>query len=136
MGSITQKKYLINGKEIWQPDKGMSYNFSSTFTEDSARSMDGVGHFTPMFTVEQVGYSAKHVPIEDAAKLLQAIGGGRTFVLHYFSPYFGCWRSDYFYVGQGDLSIGTLEEDGEKMDQISFNMTGINPIPVIEEATT
>ena len=130
MGSITQKKYLINGKEIWQPDRDLKYSFSTTFTEDSTRDMSGVGHFTPMFTVEQNSYSAKHVPVEEASKILKVIAGGNKFTLHYFSPYYGCWRSDQFYVGQGDISIGTLEEGGEKISQLSFSMTGVNPVSI------
>lgn len=125
---MAQKKYRINSVEIWQPDKDLTYSFSTTYTEDSTRDMSGVGHFTPMFTVEQNGYSAKHVPISAAAALLRMIVGGQQFSLYYFSPFYGTWRTDSFYVGQGNLSIGTLEENGEKISQISFNMTGINPI--------
>ncbi len=126
--TVTQNKYRINNTSIWQPDKDLGYSFATTFTEDSTRDMSGVGHFTNMFTVEQCSYSAKHVPIDEASKLLKLIAKGQPFELYYFSPYYGKWRTDRFYVGQGNLSIGTLEEDREKISQISFNMTGINPI--------
>lgn len=125
---MAQKKYLINNTEIWQPDRDLGYDFATTFTEDSTRDMSGVGHFTPMFTVEKNSYSAKHVPIAEAAKILQLIVGGQRFSLYYFSPYYGEWRTDYFYVGQGNLTIGSLEDNGENISQLSFNMTGINPI--------
>ena len=128
MRSVTQNKYVINNTRIWQPDKDLGYSFATTFTEDSTRDMSGVGHFTPMFTVEQSSYTAKHIPVDEAAKILQMIAGGQPFTLYYFSPYYGTWRSDQFYVGQGDITIGTLEEDREKLSQLSFKMTGINPI--------
>lgn len=123
-----QNKYLINNTLIWQPDEDLGYSFATTFTEDSVRDMSGRGHFTGMFTVEQCSYSAKHVPIAEVSRLLRLIARGQAFNLFYFSPYYGAWRTDRFYVGQGNLSIGTLEENREKISQISFNMTGINPI--------
>lgn len=123
-----QKKYMINDKEIWQPDEDLSYDFATTFTEDSTRDMSGVGHFTPLFTVEQNGYSAKHIPICEVKKILKMIVGGKPFTLYYFSPYYGEWRTDWFYVGQGNLTVGSVEADRENISQLSFNMTGINPI--------
>lgn len=123
-----QEVIKINNIEIFQPDSGLKYSFESTYTKDSTRTQDGKGHFTPLFTVEQLGYSAKGIPIADAATILQQIARGQQFSLRYFSAYYGAWRTGVFYVGKGDCQIGTLEEDGEFLSSLSFNMTGVNPI--------
>lgn len=124
-----QDKIMINDSEIFQPDSGgLAYNFETTYTQDSTRTQDGVGHFSNMFTVEQLGYSATHIPIDEATKILQSVAKGTMFTLHYFSVFYGRWRSDSFYVGKGQLSIGSLEENNEYVSSLSFNMTGVNPI--------
>lgn len=123
-----QDKIRINGDDIYQPDEGLKYATETTYTSDSARTQDGVGHFTPMFTVEQLGYTATHIPAKEAANILQKIATGHNFNLHYYSPYYGTWRDALFYVGKGDCNIGSLEENGEYMSSLTFNMTGVHPI--------
>lgn len=119
----------INGELIYQPDaNGLAYNFETTYTEDSTRTQDGKGHFTPMFTVEQLGYSATHVPVEEASKILKNVAKGNRFQLTYFSAYYGTWRTDTFYVGKGQMSVGMLTDNDKFLSSLSFNMTGVNPI--------
>lgn len=123
-----QDKLKMNGMEIFQPDSGLQYDFETTFSSDSTRVQSGVMHATPLFTVEQLGYTATHVPVEEVKKILQYIAKGETFTLHYFSTYYGTWRDDAFRVGKGQFTIGSLEENDEYIDTLSFNMTGDNPI--------
>lgn len=123
-----QNKIKINGIEIWQPDEGLQNSFETTYSEDSTRVQSGVAHFTPLFTVEQYGYTATHIPTTEASVILQQIAKGNAFTLHYFSPIYGIWRNDLFRVGKGQCSIGSLEENGEYLSSLSFNMTGENPI--------
>ena len=124
---MAQKQITIDSTVIYQPDKDLSVEFETTYTGDSTRTQDGAGHFSPMFTVESFGYSATHVPVADARTILQLVVG-RSFSLYYYSPYYGAWRTDTFYVGKGSMSIGTLEENGETLSKLSFNMIGVNPI--------
>lgn len=123
-----QDMIKINGIEIYQPDSGLQSSFQTTYSEDSTRVQSGVMHATPLFTVEQFSYSATDIPIEDAKVILEQIIKGFPFTLHYFSPYYGTWRDDIFRVGQGQFSIGTLKDGGERLETLSFNMTGDNPI--------
>lgn len=118
----------MNGKEIFQPDEGLAYNFETTYTEDSTRLQDGSANFVPMFTVEQLSYQATDVPSDKAAEILQIVAKGETFTLHYFSMYYGIWRDGTFRVGKGSLNIGSLEENYERLSSLSFNMTGDEPI--------
>lgn len=123
-----QEKIKMNNVIIRQPDEQMGYNFETTYTEDSTRVQSGVGHFTPMFTVEALSYKATGLSVAEMKTILQIIGKGKPFKLHYYSPYYGAWRDDTFYVGQGSLSILRLNEDSEFYDSLSFNMIGVNPI--------
>lgn len=123
-----QDRIRINGLDIFQPDEGLQASFETTYTEDSTRLQNGQANFVPMFTVEQFSYNATDVPIAEASKIIQQIIKGEKFTLHYFSPYYGIWRDGEFRVGKGQFSIGTLEEGGEKLSSLSFNMTGDNPL--------
>ena len=123
-----QDKIKINDIEIYQPDQGLQASFETTYTSDSTRVQSGVMHATPMFTVEQFGYTATDIPVEEAKVIIQQIIKGNAFKLHYFSPYYGQWRDGMFRVGRGQYEIGTLKSDEEKLSSLSFNMTGDNPL--------
>ncbi len=123
-----QDKIKINGIEIFQPDAGLQSGFETTYSSDSTRVQSGVMHATPYFTVEQFSYTATDIPIKEASIILQQVIKGYPFTLHYFSPYYGTWRDDTFRVGKGQYSIGCLDENGERLESLSFNMTGDNPI--------
>ena len=125
---MAQEYVTLNNIRIKQPLEGLSYNFETTYTEDTTRVQTGELHATSMFTVEQLGYESKNLTVAEMREILQIIAKGNPFTLHYFSPYYGVWRNDSFYVGQGSLNIGSLKEDGEYYDSLSFNMTGVNPI--------
>lgn len=123
-----QDMIKINGIAIYQPDEDLGYNFETTYTDDSTRVQSGAGIFTPMFTVEQLSYSATDIPVDKASEILNHVIRGNKFMLHYFSVYYNTWRDAEFYVGRGQFAIGTLSEDKERLSSLSFNMTGVNPI--------
>lgn len=71
----------------------------------------------------------KKIPAAEATKILKIIAKGKPFTLHHYSLYYGAWRDDKFYVGKsGNLTIGELSEDEKYLSELSFNMTGVNPI--------
>ena len=119
---------MIDGVKIWQPDEGLAYSFETTYTEDTQRTLSGVLIATPLFTAEQLGYSATDVPALEASRILQKIARGHTFQLHYYSLYYGAWRDAPFYVGRGNLSFSRLSPGQETVENLTFNMTGVNPI--------
>ena len=124
---LTKEMIKMNGIAIWQPDKDMAYSFATTYSEGSNRTQYGDGRFTPLFTVEQYGYSVKDIPASKATEILRIIAKGKTFTLHHYSLYHAAWRDDPFYVGKsGNITIGELSEDGKKVSELSFNMTGVN----------
>lgn len=125
---MAQNYITINGVKIKQPDEGLGYSFETTYTSDSTRVQSGAMHATPMFTVESFSYAASDLTIAEMQTILQKVAKGGDFTLHYFSPYYGQWRDDTFYIGKGSLEIGRLTEGGEYFDSLSFNMVGVNPI--------
>lgn len=124
---MAQQKILINNTEIWQPDEDLAWDYETTYTPDSNRAQNGVGHFTEMFTVQSFGYTASHVPIAEWTKISQMIVG-RKFDLYCFNPHFGRWMTHRCNVGKGSLKIKSLEEGRERYSSISFNMTDIKPL--------
>ena len=125
---MAQEYIMMNGKVILQPDEGLGYSFETTYTDDSTRVQSGVLHASAMFTVEAFSYEASWLTLEEMKTILQIVAKGRPFTLHYFSPYYGAWRDDRFYVGKGSLSIGRLNAAEERYESLSFNMIGVNPI--------
>lgn len=125
---MEQQKILFNGIEIQQPDEGLGYDFETTYSEDTGRVQSGVLHLTPLFTVESFSYEATDLTIQSMKQILEIVAKGSPFTMYYFSPYYGIWRTDTFYVGRGSLSIGTLEVESERYESLSFNIIGINPI--------
>lgn len=123
-----QEYMLINNTRVKQPDRGLSYEFETTHTEDSARLQNGKAHVTPMFTVEAFGYQATDLTMAEMSQILRLVAKGARFRLHYLSPYYGAWRNDEFYVGKGSLNVGSWREDKERYDSLSFRMVGVNPI--------
>lgn len=113
---------------IKQPDKGLGYDFETTYSEDSVRVQSGVLHISPLFTIEAFSYKATNLTEDEMSNILQKIAKGRKFKLHYRSPYHGEWRDGQFYVGKGSLAIGSWKEDEERYESLSFNMIGVNPL--------
>lgn len=125
---MAQEYITINGIKIRQPDEGLGYDFETTYTEDSTRVQSGQLHVTPLFTVEAFSYSASWLTTSEMKTILEQVARGNPFRLHYFSPFFGEWRTANFYVGKGSLSIGRLIVNEERFESLSFNMIGVNPI--------
>jgi len=98
-----QERMKINDIIVRQPDKGLGYNFETTYT-------------------------ATWLTKEEMSLILRNVGKGKNFKLHYLSPFYGAWRDDTFYVGKGSLAIGRWNEEEERYESLSFNMIGVNPI--------
>lgn len=125
---MAQDYIKLNGTVIAQPDEGLGYDFETTYTEDSTRVQSGKLHASAMFTVESLSYKATYITAEEASAILRIVDSGRPFTLHYYSLHYGAWRDGRFYVGKGTLSVGRLNERDETVDELSFNMIGVDPL--------
>lgn len=127
---MAQEKLKINDVIVFQPKELINWDFETTYSDGSTRSQLGTGYFDELFTVEQYQYQAEDIPAIEASKILKMVVG-KKFQLHYFSPYFGEWRTDKFFVGKGSVNIETLKDNQEIYKSLTINMTGINPIEVV-----
>lgn len=125
-----QEYILFNNQKIAQPDAdGWGYSWETTYSSDSGRTQSGKNYVNPLFTVEQFKYAKTNLTVAEVRQILQIIARGRKFRMHYFSPFYGKWRDDDFYVGKGDdINLGSLKAGAEKYESISFNITGVNPL--------
>ena len=125
-----QEKISVDGWNTKQPDT-FEWSFATTTTEDSGRPMSGKANITPLFTVEAFDVEYTNLKIQQAKELLQIIVQRSRkvfFTLHYFSPYYGVWRNDEFYVGDGTLKIKTLKRGEEIMENITCTFVGRNKL--------
>lgn len=125
---MAQNKIKFNDVDIFQPEKDVGYAWETTYTNDSGRVVSGKAHISPLFTVEAFTFNFKNIPTKEMSKILKIIAKGKSFKMHYFSPYYGEWRNDTFYVGQGDTTLGSLKEKDEVFSSVKIKATGVNPI--------
>ena len=125
---MAQNYITINGVKIRQPDEGLGYDFETTYTEDSKRTQRGKLTTSRLYTVESFSYSATNVTAEEMKIILHELMKGEFFTLQYWSPYYGEWRDDEFYVGRGSLVFSRLNENEERYDSLTFNMVGRNAL--------
>lgn len=127
---MEQKEIKIDNVAYPQPDT-FNHRLETTDGESTTRPISGVLKGSPLFVVEAFEYEAKDLSVSDASNILKAITrrpGKETFQLYYFSPFYGMWRTDEFYVAQNSTRIGCLKEDQETIESISCNMIGVNPV--------
>lgn len=123
---MAQERILIDGWGDVQPTQ-FDWDFATTSTDDSTRAMSGAAYITPLFTVESFSVAYRNLTVAQCSRILQSIvqrPGRPFFSLHYFSPYYGAWRTAAFYVGQGTLKVRTLKVGQERMQEITCNFIG------------
>lgn len=127
---MAQERILIDGWGDVQPTQ-FDWDFATTSTDDSTRPMSGTAYITPLFTVESYAVAYRNLTVAQCSRILQSIvqrPGHPFFNLHYFSPYYGQWRTAQFYVGQGSLKVRTLKDRAERMQEITCNFVGRIPL--------
>lgn len=122
-----QNKVRFGTFDEVQPTK-FSPNFASTSTEDSGRTIDGKMHNTVIFTAESFNVEFQSLTMEQMRNLLHQFVGKGSFTMHYLSPYYGAWRDADFYVAEGSMEVGTIEDGGERWDSLSFSVVGVDVI--------
>lgn len=125
---MAQELILLNGIEIVQPDEMVGMEFETTFTQDSTRTQVGVAWFSPMFTVESYALKWSSLTLAEAQTILQIVAKGNKFQMHYPSAVYGTWRTDLFQVGKGSTSWTCVTTGGELIENLAFNVMGVNPI--------
>ena len=81
-----QEYIKLNGVLIRQPDEGLGYEFETTYTEDTTRTMDGTLYSGAMFTVESFSYEASWLTQEEMSAILQIVAKGVLIIFFQFFP--------------------------------------------------
>ena len=127
---MSQKRIAVDGWNAVQPTT-FKFSFQTTSSEDSGRTMSGRAAISPLFTVEAYDVEYENLTVAQASALLKKIVQRPSkpyFSLLYFSPYYGDWRTDQFYVGEGSLDVRTLKEGEEEVLSISCSFVGRNKL--------
>lgn len=123
---MPQNRIKLNNYDEVQPTE-FSYSWETTSTEDSGRAMSGTMYDTPMFTVEAWDVKYENLTIAQCKSILQEIVKRPKkpyFNLHYFSPFYGTWRTAQFGVSQGSLNVRSLKRGVENISEISCRFVG------------
>lgn len=124
-----QQKIKINGIEIVQPDKdGYTISLSTTSSAKSGRTMKGNMKNTPLFTVESYGLKWSNLRASECAQILQQVVGKSEFDFYHFNVYRAKWETGKFYAANFNTPIYRLNEGEERVNELSFQVTGVNPI--------
>jgi hypothetical protein len=126
---MAQNVYLFDGYKPKTPAE-VTPNWETTYSESSGRVLSGEAVLDPLFTVESYSVSFKHLTLEETSRILNIVvpkPSKPTFEWTYLSAYYGCWRTDTFYVGKGSQKLKTAKESEERFD-LSFNVIGVNTL--------
>lgn len=107
---------------------GYTLNLATTSTSSSGRSQRGHMYNTVMFTVESYNLKWTNIPASQAAGILKQVLGKSSFNFHYYSMLQGKWTTDKFYVANVTSPIISLKDGEEKVRELSFQVTKIDPV--------
>lgn len=125
---MAQNKYSFNGYTPSRQPSAVEFSFATTSTADSGRNQFGVMNNVPMFTAESYKITFDKLYSSDVSSILRNIIGLSFISFHYFSPYYGAWRTDRFYIANTNGNIVSVKEGKEGEKGVSFQLTGINPL--------
>lgn len=111
------------------PDQdGYSPAFAVTSSSNSTRTMRGVMKNSTLFTVEAYDLKWTDISAEAVKNLLQEIMGKDSFDFYHYNVYKAQWETGRFNVANINSPFYDLSEGNERADELSFQVTGINPV--------
>lgn len=124
-----QQKIKFNGIEVVIPDEdGYQISIATTSSEGSGRTMKGKMKNSPLFTVEAYNLKWTDISTADCAIILQQVVGKSEFDFYHYNVYKCRWETGKFYASNFNLPVCSLVEGSERIDELSFQVTGVNPI--------
>ncbi len=109
-------------------EDGYQPQLATTSSEKSGRTMKGGMMNTPLFTVEAYSLKWTDIKATDVANILSRVVGRSSFSFYHFNVYKAKWETGEFYAANYNTPVASLEEGKEKYDELSFQVTGINPL--------
>ena len=120
---------MFNNIKTVQPDEdGYKLSIAVTSSEDSGRLLDGTMINTPLFVVEAYTLKFSNLKASECAEILRQVVGKSQFLFYHFNQYNCKWENTYFYAANINVSPCSVEEGLEHVDELSFQVTGVNPL--------
>lgn len=109
-------------------EDGYTVNFATTSTSNSGRTMRGVMNNVPLFTVESYNLKWSNISASDVSQILTQVMGKAGFNFYHYNIYKARWETGVFYAANFNSPVLRLQEGNEKVKELSFQVTGVNPV--------
>lgn len=109
-------------------EDGYQLQFATTSSANSARTMRGDMKNSPLFTVEAYQLKWTDIPVSEASKILMQVINKASFKFYHFNVYKNRWETGDFYAINYNVPVCSLVEGEEKLDELSFQVTGTHPL--------
>ena len=126
---MAQNHLMFEDYTAPDPDEdGYTPAFATTSTSSSGRTQRGSMINTPMFTVEAYDLKWTDLPASVASSIMSRIIGKPSFRFYHFDIITCTWKWGEFYVANINPPFYRLNEGEEKVSELSFQVTAINPL--------
>lgn len=126
---MAQQHLRFGTYEPPDPDEdGYQVQFATTSTLSSGRTQRGNMINTAMFTVEAYSLKWTDIPASAVKNILSQVMGKNSFSFYHFNVYKGEWETGEFYVANINSPFYLLKENEERVSELSFQVTAINPL--------
>lgn len=109
-------------------EDGYTESDATTSSANSTRTMRGVMKNSVLFTVEAYNLKWTNISAKDVAEIRKRVQGVSSFMFHHFDTLTGKWETSPFYAANITTGYYSLEEGREMCSELSFQVTGINPV--------
>lgn len=125
-----QQYFKFNDYTAPMPDQDGGYTeaTAATSTADSKRSMKGTLRNKVLFTTESYNMKWTDIAAKDVAAIREQVEGKASVNFFHFNTHNATWEPGEFYVANINVGHYNLTEGSETCSELSFQITGINPI--------
>lgn len=126
---MAQEHLIFGAYEAPDPDEdGYQIDYATTSTSSSGRTQRGRMINTAMFTVEAYTLKWTDISASEAKSILLQVMGKNSFNFYHYNLYKGKWEWGEFYAANISTPLDRLNEGQERVDELSFQVTGIDPV--------
>lgn len=126
---MAQQHFKFGTYTAPDPDEdGYSPAFAVTSSSNSGRTMRGPMKNIVLFTVEAYNMKWTDISAVEASNILKEILGKNEFDFYHFNVVKSIWETGKFYVANVNTPFYRLEDGNERVSELSFQVTGINPL--------
>lgn len=126
---MAQQHLIFEDYTAPDPDEdGYTPAFATTSTENSGRTMRGNMINTPIFTVAAYNLKWTDLSVTAASEIIKRVLGKASFRLYYYDIITCTWKWGEFYVANIDPPFYRLNEGNERVSELNFQVTSINPV--------